>query len=109
MENNNEFAYYGLFLIDHIPDKVMTDIELFAHFLRYIAYMVGDICYVSRQNYEPFVEKLPFKDSTPEFSARIGYLGYIQFNINDVRHFFKDFPLFKKIFKEQLKFNNKAE
>lgn len=108
MENNNEFAHEGLFLIDYIPNKVMTDLELFAHFYRYIEYMLGDVCYVDKENYRAFVEKLPIKDSKTGFAAKIGYLGCIYFNIDDVAHFFKDFPLFKKIFKEQLKFNNKA-
>lgn len=99
MEDNNKFAYNDLFLIDYISNKVITDLELFAHFMRCIDYMVDDICYVSKQNYESFVEKLSFKDSTPEFSARIGYLGYIQFNINDIRFFLKIFHYLKKFLK----------
>lgn len=81
----------------------MTDLELFAHFYRYIEYMLGDVCYVDKENYRAFVEKLPIKDSKTGFAAKIGYLGCIYFNIDDVAHFFKDFQEFKKVIKNEFK------
>lgn len=86
----------------------MTDLELYAHFFRHIYYMSEDICYVRKENYQTFVEKLPFKSSTPEFSVRIGRDGNISFNINDIRSFFKDFPEFKRVFKQELDFYNRT-
>lgn len=87
----------------------MTDLELYAHFYRYVEYMVGDICYVDKDNYRVFAEKLPIKDSKTGFDAKIGYLGCINFNIDDVAHFFNDFVLFKKVIKRELKIGKKQE
>lgn len=86
----------------------MTDLELYAHFYRYVEYMVGNFCYVDKENYKAFVEKLPIKEKTG-FNAKIGYLGCICFNIDDVAHFFNDFVLFKKVIKRELKIEKKQE
>lgn len=93
---------------DNDVNEKDCDLELYAHFYRYIDYMIGDICYVDRDNYTPFVAKLPIKKDEAEFNATVGQLGCIKFDINSVSHFFKDFPRFKKVIKNEFRFDSKA-
>lgn len=89
-------------------DKVMTDLALYAHFYRYIDYMIDDICYIDKENYESFVEKLPIKNSKTGFDAKVGYAGCLYFNIDNVAHLFKDFMQFKNVIKNEFRFMKKA-